>query len=194
MNAQGQCTYTSSPDAAALFAGTFDIGLTDTYSLALLLQGTDTTESASVSGAHVVIHRGDEIISDREVVGTGFVPAGGYGLSSLTVIDAVAADALRKPLVNRTASSDLVVDVEVQGSDPATGVGTSTPVFHMPVKACVGCLVDFSQGNDFLQRPNPNCLKYVSPQPRRPCLPGQDEAMPCTLCIGSNPVCDPQTP
>src|SRR4051794_18724235 len=104
MNPEGRGAYAPNPDATMLFQGAFDLGLSVEYSLTMILQGTDGEASASVSGVHVVIHHGDEIISDQLVVGTGFVAAGGYGLSSIKVIDAGLVEVLLKPLENRTVA------------------------------------------------------------------------------------------
>jgi hypothetical protein len=87
----------------------------------------------------------------------------------------------------------VVVDVQIFGGDPAGGGEASTPVFSFPVKACNGCLVDFSTGVDPTVSVQPNCFAPLPANTRNPCFAGQDEVVPCQICR-NRAACDPTTP
>ncbi len=192
--AGGACTYAPDVSAAALFTGTVDVGLRDDYALTVLVQSVDKAVSTSISAANVMVTDPDgTLIREFTQTATGFVDAGGYGLTSFIAMDAPTSDILRTNLPNRSASRTVVVHVNLVGNDPATGSATSSPDFQFPVRVCNGCLVDFSTGNDDLSPVQPNCNKTSSADQAVPCALGQDEVVACQLCR-NRPACDPTTP
>ena len=198
MRTNDACVF-NDKDAAMLFEGTVDFGLADEYKLTLLLQTTDGAASTSISGARVAVRSGEELVREFTTVTSGFVDAGRTALVSLTAIDPVTKDmVLQNPpgLPNRSALRTLTLEVTLTGREPSTGHDVETPVFRFPVKACKGCLVDFSKGNDPLQPSQPNCSKPLpmTAPATKPCYFGQDEPVACQLCIGSFEACDPKMP
>jgi hypothetical protein len=103
-------------------------------------------------------------------------------------------DLLLPNLPTRVASQTVIAEVELKGRDPAGGPEVTTPVFRFPIVACNGCLVDFTGANDFVAKVQPNCYKLAAADLRKPCFLGQDEAVPCQLCVGQRNACDPTTP
>lgn len=190
--AGGACKYAEDPGAAALLEGRSDLGISDSYDVMLLAQDTDATASTSITSALVVLRTpSHELIREYQAVTTGFIGRGGVGLASVTVIDAAARDLLLEHLPNRVVSQTVVADVTLRGRDAAGGPEVSTPVFSFAIKVCNGCLVDFSTGNDPTASKQPNCFRPADPNAQRPCIIGQDEAVPCQLCVGARPACDP---
>ena len=113
---------------------------------------------------------------------------------SLIGIDAPTRDLLLANLDNRSASRTVVVHVDLTGTDPATGSAMSSPEYQFPVRVCNGCLVSFATGNDPVQPVQPNCYKPAPADMHVPCAIGQDEQVPCELCVASRPACDPLRP
>ncbi len=188
----GGCRYTADPNAAALFEGRSDLGISDSYDLTLLAQDTETTASTSITSAHVVLRTpSQEMIREFEAVTNGFIGPGAVGIASVTVIDAPSRDLLLETLPNRVVSRTVVADVTLRGRDAAGGPEVSTPIFSFAIKVCNGCLVDFSTGNDPTAPKQPNCLRPADPIAPRPCATGQDEAVSCQLCVSTRPACDP---
>lgn len=195
IHASGACVYVSDVNAAGLLSGTADLGLLDEYLLTLLLESTDGTISTNVNNAQVEVREQDgTLIREFNLTTAGFVQAGGHGVVSFAGIDAPTRDVLLAALPDRTASKTVVIHVALSGTDPANGIAVSTPEFMFPVKVCNGCLVSFATGNDPTDPVQPNCLKRASLTLQRPCALGQDEPVPCELCMGSRPACDPRTP
>jgi hypothetical protein len=187
------CVYTADPTNPALFQGRLDAGVADSYQLNLLLQGSDPATATAVTGAHVTLTQVDATpIRELDVVTNAFIPAGQNAVASLTAIDVVAAQMLIENLPNRTASETVIANIELKGRDPAGGSDVTTPVFSFPISVCNGCLVDFSTGNDPTSPVQPNCNKPLAgTDAAQPCFVGQDEAVPCQLCVGARPICDP---
>lgn len=188
------CLYATGPDSATLFKGHADLGVADTYQLTLLLQASDPTTATSITGAHVVLTQGNKTLSDTESVANAFIPQGMDGLVSVGVFDPVTRDALNSALRTRRASTLVVANVELRGRNPSGGGDVTSPVFSFPIEVCSGCLVDFSQGNDYTASVQPNCLKPLPAGTLLPCYVGQDEPVACQLCIGSRDACNPETP
>lgn len=188
----GACRYSEDPNAAALFEGRSDLGVSDSYSLTLLAQDADATASTSIMSAHVVLKTpSQETIREFDAVTTGFIGPGAVGLASVTVIDGPAHDLLVANLPNRLFSQTVIADVVLRGRDAAGGPEVTSPVFSFPIAVCNGCLVDFSTGNDPTSPKQPNCLRPADPNVARPCVMGQDETVPCQLCVGARAACDP---
>jgi hypothetical protein len=191
----GACAYTPDLNAPALFTGTADLGVRDDYRLTVLVQSVDKTVATSISDAHVTVTETDgTLIREFTQTTAGFVEAGGYGLASFIGIDAPTRDLLLGSVPTRQVTHTVVVHVELTGTDPATGSSAGSPEFQFPVKVCNGCLVSFATGNDPGSSVQPNCLKPVASDIHLPCATGQDEQVPCELCVGARPACDPLTP
>ena len=186
------CVYAPDPAIPGLLQGRLDVGVADSYQLNLLLQGSDPSTATSVTGAHVTLTAGDMTIRDFDVVTSSFIEAGKNSVAGVTAIDAPAAQALLAGLPNRLASELVIANVELRGRDPAGGSDVTSPVFSFPISVCNGCLIDFSNANDDTALPQPNCRKPLpTPPPATPCFVGQDEAVPCQLCVATRPACDP---
>jgi hypothetical protein len=190
----GACIYSDGADAATLFSGTVDLGVRDDFQLMMLVQGLDNPTGTSITRAHVAVRVGEELLREFEVTTTGYIKSAGFGVVSVTGIDAPTAQILLERLPNRAVAVTTTVEVQVFGGDPAGGGEASTPVFRFPVKACNGCLVDFSTGNEETAAVQPNCLKPLFGTQPLPCYAGQDEPVPCQLCVGARAACNPTTP
>jgi len=190
---QGPCVYSPDPNAAMLLEGRVDLGVTDTYQVTLLAQSTDPAVSTSITGAHIALkNAGQDVLREFDLVTTGFIGAGGVdALTFVTVVDAPSRDLLLESLPNRTTSATFVADVTLRGHDAAGGPELTSPVFSYPFAACNGCLLDFSRGNDDAAPVQPNCLRPLDPSAVVPCFIGQDETVPCQLCVATRRVCDP---
>lgn len=189
----GGCAYTSDPSAAMLLRGRLDVGVTDSYQLTLLAQGSDATASTSITGAHVVLRTPDQaMLREFSVVATGFIPPGLEAITSVLALDAPGRDLLLPDLPNRIVLRTLVADVTLTGHDAAGGPELTSPVFSFPFEVCNGCLVDFSTGEDPTAPAQPNCHRPIDPATATPCFIGQEEVVPCQLCVNTRPACDPR--
>lgn len=188
------CVYTSGPDQATLFKGRVDLGVAATYQLALLVEASEPTTTMTVTGAHVVLTQGDKTLSDTETVANAFIDAGKAAVVLVGMFDPASRDELDSTLRTRLTTQLVVAKIELRGRNPSGGGDLASPVFSFPIQVCSGCLVDFSTGNDSTAAVQPNCLRPPGPDTRRPCFLGQDEPVPCQLCIGTNVACDPVQP
>jgi hypothetical protein len=71
------------------------------------------------------------------------------------------------------------------------GVDLESGEFQFPVRVCVGCLVDFSSGDDPAVAGR-DCNVQIGTGTATvvlPCAPGQDEATPCQLCSSFSELC-----
>ncbi len=188
------CVYSGSPDQATLFKGHVDLGVAATYQLTLLVEAAEPSTTMTVTGAHVVLTQGDKTLSDTETVANAFIDAGKDAVVLIGMFDPVTRDELDSALRTRHATQLVVANIELRGRNPSGGGDVVSPVFSFGIEVCSGCLVDFSSGNDNTARVQPNCLMPARPDTHRPCFPGQDEPVPCQLCVGTSPACDPGQP
>ncbi len=176
-----------------LTEGTLDVGVRDTYVSNLLLQVGQVKTGVRLESAHVRVLEGMDgaVIGEHDVVASGFVEAGGFGLAMVTALEPAEGAALRERLASSsaTATMKVVVEVSVKGAPAGGGVPSTTPVFRFPITVCKGCLVSFASGND-PAIPQRNCAGLLPESERLPCYPGQDEVVPCQLCPDRE-VCRP---
>lgn len=208
----GACVYTADPQQPALFEGTFDVGVRDTYFAVLLVgnqmirRGDPNNTRAEPNRVHVdgVVVRVTEpdgaVIGEFTALGSGFADpqqnnAPGYGLLGATVIDAPTKDKIAAALPNALATKKVVLNLKPFGKSLG-GEDLEGGEFQFTVNACNGCLVTFTGANDPAQQPQPNCKAAIGGSSGGggsqvlPCYAGQDEAVPCQLCQGK-PACDP---
>jgi hypothetical protein len=213
----GVCTYTGDPQQTQLFFGFVDLGLSDSYFSVLLVgnqlipRNDPTANRAESNRVHInggvirVSETDGTTIREFTSSATGFADPSQNGLPGYSSIGLITLDAPTKDLIlntppglpNRQAIKTVLLNIKVFGRSLG-GVDVESDEFQLPLQICKGCLVDFSTGNDPLQKPNPNCLKSTSAMGAamtvKPCIFGQDEVVPCQSCITFNKICDPQTP
>jgi hypothetical protein len=193
------CTVTADPSAAFMPYGSLDliIGGDNGYQAALLVGNqlaqrgsTDQirTETARVSlrGAivRVLDNTGAEVISSFTVDGSGFVDPGsggtpGFGLLGTTLIPPDFA-----------AASDgylgwVTVWVKVFGRTLG-GKDIESNELSYPIDICSGCLVSFPSK---AVTTGGVCTHAGSTEYTIPCIPGQDQPVPCTYCMDYLDIC-----
>ena len=192
------CVAKPDPSATVMLGGTLDVALRDTYQAALLIgtqlvrrgsrdQLRTETSRVNLRGAEVYIDsaEGDNIYSFT-IDGTGFADPGsseepGYGVMFVPLIP---------PSASRRIDPGHVVTVRVKVFGRTLG-GTEleSNELYFPILVCSGCLVSFPIEADDPVEPgyvcgsNPDFTVTEDP----PCWWGQDDAIPCTACVGSDP-------
>jgi hypothetical protein len=211
----GVCVYQADPTATKLLgAATLDLGLRDNYVGVLLVgnqmipRGDPTNTRAESNRVHLngavvrVTNPDGSGISEFTSYAMGFADPQqnnnpGYDAMGAILIDKPTRDNLVGGIPARSGQTrSLLVNVKVFGRTLG-GVDIESGEFQLPVTVCNGCLVDFKDGNDPLQRPTPNCKKVSTSTSQNatsiPCFIGQDELVPCALCSTSRPdLCNPQ--
>lgn len=204
------CVYTNDPTQAQLFEARADLGVTDSY-FAILLVGNQLlprgdslnnraeSNRVHINGAIVRVTEADgTLIREFTSLATGFAdpsssntPA--YASVGITALDAPTKAMLLPGLPNRLVSKTVLINIKAFGTSLG-GKDVESGEYQLPMQVCNGCLVDFSTGNDDTAKVQPNCLK---PPPMAltpataPCFTGQDELVPCQICVGSREACDP---
>jgi hypothetical protein len=215
------CTYTNDPQQAQLFMAKLDLGLVDSY-FSILLVGNQTiprgdqlsnraeSNRVHINGAIVRVTEPDgTLIREFTSLATGFADPSNNNAPSYATIGVIAFDAPTKTIIlnsdgmhpeqpglpNRAAVKTLLINIKAFGKTLG-GEDVESDFFQLPMEVCKGCLVNTTDANDPLQKPNPNCLKAlpVGSTVVAPCFFGQDEGVPCQSCVGTIPVCDPSTP
>lgn len=195
----GTCTF--EPRGPSLGQGVLDVGVRDNYSAFLAIVNVQAGNGVNVTGAHVRVTRGEEVVGEFDEVVAGFVggatadPDAAVAVVPVLLVDAPTAETLRGALQSRVESSSVTAAVTLFGHEAPDGAAVSTAPFQLPIQVCSGCLVQFS--NDAMDQaaPLPNCFVPIDPKnpPPTPCFPGQDEPVDCRLCQ-SRAACDPRTP
>lgn len=211
----GVCSYTPDPTQPFLAGGTFDVALAGGYGITALVgnemvQRADSnapraeTNKAHINGAIVrVTDANGGTISEFTSPGSGFVDAANgnvasYGLFGFTGIDAPTAAALRSTLPNISDARLIIVNIKVFG-ETLGGVDLESAEFQFPVSVCNGCLISFAGADDPLTKDVLDCNLNTSAagsssagstQIQAPCILGQDEIVPCTLCKGKVTACN----
>lgn len=201
------CLYTPEADQAVLFAGSFDVGLSNAYTMVVLV-GNQLVERVdklnvraesnrtSLKGAVVrVTDTAGNTLGEFTSPTQGTIePASGTTASFqdmfIVGIDSAIATSLRAKLPSRSDKLSVLVNFKAFGVTGG-GIEVESDEYTFPVSVCNGCLVDFSSGTDPAQ-PAPNCAKSLetSTDIVFPCFQGQDQVVACQLCQG-NPVCNP---
>lgn len=206
----GTCTAQAQSDQVLLFEGILDSTFERDYSAALLFGNQLTqvdrapdekvrTETSRIvlESAEVTIETGaGEIIKEYSVPVSGFANPSrsgepGFGLVAVPMVDAKTAIQLgasgnqikvnsRVKLFGRTLGGDSVHSNE----------------FNFVITICKGCLIQYDPTlNDASAESTPNCLlPATAAASSAPCQVGQDSAVPCGLCTGSNAYCQCANP
>jgi hypothetical protein len=210
----GSCIYTDDQSQAALAQATLDVGLNDSYFGFLLVgnqlvgRGDPQNNRAESSRVHV----NGAVIEVRDTAGNLLREFTSYSSSfidpqannvpdyapvGLTLFDAPTKAIVIGELQTRAARKSLLINVRVFGVTLG-GKDVESGDFQFPMAVCNGCLVSFLDANDPAEKVQPNCKKAQTAAGGTtsvgPCILGQDIAVPCQLCVGSNPRCDPANP
>ena len=212
LSAGSDCTVSPDPGGLSRPSGLLDVALRSEYVASLLVGNhlvargdgnrlrTETsrvrlyaTEVEVLDASGAVLGRSDGSVAAFSVPISGFAePAAGatpgFGIAGTVLIDAATAASFRSSLGASGATANVIARVVVRGRTLG-GTEVETPPFEYPITICSGCLVAFPAETDDPAKPGLDC--DVAVQAADPiCLPGQDEAVPCSLCRG-NPVCTP---
>jgi hypothetical protein len=205
----GQCSYTPDPTQPFWPRGQLDVGIRATYDPVLLVGGqlnargdTNTTRAepnrAHLNGAVVpVTDANGAQISEFTSLGAGTldpqsnnIPS--WGLFAAPIIDAQTSAKLKAGLTAGGPAKLVVANIKVFGKTLG-GVDLESGEFQFPIEVCVGCLVDFSTGNDPATK-EVDCTLPLNAAgggtiTQLPCAAGQDERTPCQLCAATNDLC-----
>ncbi len=201
------CVYSPDADQAVLFAGAFDAGLANAYTMVALvgnqliervdrLNVRAESNRTSLKGAVVRVTdvSGNSLGEFTSPAQGTIEPASGSSASFQDMffvgIDSAIATSLRAKLPTRSDKTTVLVNFKAFG---VTGGGedVESDEYTFPVSVCNGCLVDFSTGTDPAQ-PAPNCAKTAATSTELvfPCFKGQDQPVACQLCQ-DNALCRP---
>lgn len=183
---EDECVVTNDPSAPVQLSGQMDLGLTRTYSAALLVgnqlvqTGDDSTLRLEASRVQLfeaevqVFDFNANLLSEYTVPVSGFVdPANGtspnFGFVETTLIDSTTADAVAASGVNQTVVSRVkVFGTTIGGLDVETGY------FDFPIFMCKSGSVDEAMSS---------CVPCVELDPSEtvlnPCRFGQDAIYDC---------------
>jgi hypothetical protein len=214
------CLYTASNGTVpGLFSGSFDVGLSSTYSPVALLgnqlnarsdQLNVRTETARINVRGAVVRvtdsQGNQIstftsLSEGTVdPETGTTP--GFGLAAVTLVDPATSKGLKDALPTRDGRRTIVSYFKVFGNTLG-GTYVETAEYQHVISVCNGCLVAFPadaelQDTTSAKYPHPNCLAGLPAGSTGggggtlalPCVLGQDQPTDCRLCQGLE-ACDP---
>lgn len=204
------CVYTNDPVQQSLFEAKADLGLTDSYTTVLLignqliprndpLSNRAESNRVHINGAIVRVTEADgSAIREFTSLATGFADPASTGTPSYTTIGVTALDAPTRDLIlptlpNRVVSKTILINIKAFGTTLG-GKDVESGEYQLPMQVCNGCLVDFSTGTDETAKQQPNCAKPLAmplTPSTSPCFVGQDELVPCQVCIGKRDACDP---
>jgi len=207
---QGGCVYTADPTQAQLFEARADLGVTDSY-FSILLVGnqmiprSDSLDNRAesnrvhINGAIVRVTEADgTLIREFTSLATGFADPASTNTPSYTSIGVVSLDAptrdiLLPSLPNRLVSKTILINIKAFGTSLG-GKDVESGEFQLPMQVCNGCLVNFDGATDPTAMIKPNCnappAMALTPA-TSPCFAGQDEPVPCQLCVKTREACDP---
>lgn len=202
----GGCLYQADQSQPALFEGTLDIALTNSYQAVLLIgnqmiqRGDNLNTRAEPNKAHVdgaVVRVTDADGNDiREFTSpaSGFADAANgvvanFGLASVTLIDTATVVAIGSKV--RTDNNGMLVlaNIKVFG-ETLGGVDLESGEFQFPIRVCRGCLISFAGADDpAADGLDCNAVNSAagsssggSNDLTAPCIAGQDSPLSCTLC------------
>jgi hypothetical protein len=193
-----QCIARAEGSAALLGVGMLDVALKKDYVGSQLTPRGDKanlrteTTIATMKGAEV--HLYDDV---GELDGDPFtVPANGvinpeasddagFGIIFATLIPATTGIRIADELTSLNQRVTRVAEVTVFGTTIG-GTDIESSPFNYVIQVCEGCLVDFpAEAVD----ENGACSLQLDQAETAPCSPGQDEAVDCRICTGSEPFC-----
>jgi hypothetical protein len=199
-NGQG-CLYTADPTQQHLTSGLVDVALLRSYS-AILLIGNQLIPRASAEQGRVETSRVEiqgAIITVTDVAGNnvhapytrsaamtvdpaqGATP--GYVYYGLELVDHTILDPIASSLTLRGDPTRLLVHIKVFGNTLG-GEHVETNDFQFPLDVCLGCLVTFPASA--ISPVTGLCTGASggggSATTFAPCVVGQDQPVPCSLC------------
>ena len=202
--AGGMCIYSNDPAQAFQSEGTIDVGLTGSYVAPLLVgnqleptadptQGRTETNRVTIQGAVVRLTdaSGNQLTSFTAPTSATIDPLQGTTPSySPVFVQLVDIGTVRSLAVPQGAAKQLVANIKVFGVTLG-GKSVESNEFQYPISACNGCLVTFPMGSSSPFYSLPNCLGMnTTAATTTACIVGQDQIIPCTECVMTNPqVC-----
>lgn len=197
------CVASPGSTATLLLSGELDVALKPDYE-ALLLVGNQMTPrgdkdnlrtesmTVTITGAEVQLLDGvGQSVTEFTVPASGTIrPDGsedpGFGVIGVTLIPAVEGARMFDEIQSRGQVLTRVARVRVFG-ETLGGIDVESAEITYVVKVCRGCLVRFPPESLDVNGDCNESLQDVSGDP--PCKFGQDEAIDCRLCRGSNVFC-----
>jgi hypothetical protein len=212
-NQAPDCTLTSDPTALAVFGGTVDLGLTNTYVAfplignQLIARGDQKQSKAepnrvAIQGAEVTLKQLDDsnIVDPFSVLATGTVdPAPAtdptYGVTSVQLLPPALAPQLIAALglKNSGASASIKASLKVFGQTLG-GKNVETGVVDFPLTVCIGCTVSVPRDAVSPTGGPRNCdapLATATASTKSFCAIGQDTPVDCRQCVGTKASCRP---
>jgi hypothetical protein len=195
------CEVTAEETATLLGYGVLDVGLKLDYDASLLVGSQFTpradkdnlrteTMITTVEGAevHLFDDEGAQLLEFTVPASGTILPeasdSAGYGIINATLIPQSVGDGLRGTLApGQTVTR--VAEVNVFGKTVG-GVEVESAKIRYVIKVCQGCLVSFP--SEALNA-NGECARFDQEPEAIPCNAGQDAAVDCRLCAGSQEVC-----
>ncbi len=208
------CTFTSDPTQPYLTEGALDTALKQQYTAVFLIanqivpRGDPTQPQTETSD--VVIHGAIVRITDSSgnalngpkgytQLGTVTIPPAqgntpSYAAIAMTILDQATVE-LPSVLgaVMQGGTRRLLTYTKFFGQTLG-GDSVETGEFEFPVDVCFGCLISFSAADMDPALPTPNCVNAGSTSTATaslpvPCVPGQDDVIDCSECVGVFPAC-----
>ena len=205
-------TCMAKPDTtdALLAGGTMDTHFTQSYT-AFLLVGNQLTQRGSreqlrtetsrvtLRGAEITLTGVDgsallgtsgQAIGTYSTIGTGFVDA---SVGDTPSYGTMAVDIIPAGLIPKLASVPPVVLAKIRVfGDTLGGTSVTSSELDFPIAVCDGCLVQYpTEDNDPTKAAGTGYMcttsaSATSTSTGRPCIFGQDQAFPCSLCSATN--------
>lgn len=209
----GFCTWNDDQAQAFISSATLDIAFNDSYTAVLLMgnqlipRGDPQNNRAESNRVHV----DGGVVQVKDANGALLREFTSYASSFLdpqnsntpdfapiimTVFDAPTRAIVAGDLPTRSSRKSLLITIKAFGKTTG-GKDIESGEFTLPMQVCNGCLVSFADANDPAEMVQPNCKKPLATGTNAnegPCFAGQDVAVPCQLCVGTNPRCDPAQP
>lgn len=209
------CEIPLAPTPGTIVDGTFDLVIGDrsSYLLAPLIQNRTgspiTIETVRVTltwlhdGAEQPLSircDGGETCSEWELdpcegmPACPIVPANGVGAFTVPIIPRVVTAYFRDQMDNAVREGrvppefSITPTVIIEGTDASGNPALSEP-YTMPIRICLGCLVEFPPESDSPSIAGPDCCGAGTPA--NACLLGQDGPIDCRHCIRTVPeICN----
>jgi hypothetical protein len=199
------CVAKADNTAVILAGGVLDLAFTQSYSNFVLVGNQLTqrgsreqlrTETSRVSlrGAEVTLTTLDgKLLGNYSTVGTGFVDAAAGDVPSYT---AMSVNIIPSALGTNPAlleAGAVVAKIRVFGDTLGNTAVTSSQL-DFPIRICKGCLVGYptsaaelgAVGAPYKCSKSPTESQSSDPLP---CIIGQDESFPCTVCAAAVDLC-----
>ncbi|HXX66248.1 MAG TPA: hypothetical protein VEK07_03650 [Polyangiaceae bacterium] len=195
------CTFTSSVTQPFINGGLLDIDLSVSYEAEFLIgnqmiaqanPNAPKTETSfiQVQGAVVTIKdsTGSQVLAQYTDNSSVTVPPASGGTPGFAPVGITIVDA--NTVLKYGANGLRVLTFTQFFGVTLGGQSVQSNVYEFPVDMCEGCLIDYLNAPGY---PLPNCVNSanVAAPMSEPCIPGQDLAISCLLCL-DNTDCNPQ--